>query len=143
MRIDVTAPQFRALQVWAVSADMYLYQSELSGNLKIRAYKEDPMRTFKIIKLVLGTCLVAAMALTAQAEAQTDENPQAAAYFEAGVAAYEVSNLPLAYQEFLAAAKEGHADAQFNVAMMYEQGIGVGKGDSRDEASFGCKKPDR
>ena len=26
---------------------------------------------------------------------------------------------------------------------MYEQGIGVGKDDSGDEASFGCKKPYR
>ena len=95
------------------------------------------MRPSRILNFVLGTFLVAAMALTAQAEAQTDENPQAVAYFEAGVAAYEVNNLPLAYQEFLAAAREGHADAQFNVAMMYEQGIGVGKDEQEAVAWYG------
>ena len=95
------------------------------------------MRPSRILNFVLGTFLVAAMALTALAEAQTDENPQAVAYFEAGVAAYEVNNLPLAYQEFLAAAKEGHADAQFNVAMMYEQGIGVGKDEQEAVAWYG------
>ena len=102
------------------------------------------MRPSRILNFVLGTFLVAAMALTAQAEAQTDENPQAVAYFEAGVAAYEVNNLPLAYQEFLAAAREGHADAQ---ALAQElsgaQNLLVPlvsicrKGDSGDEASFG------
>jgi len=37
------------------------------------------------------------------------------------------TTLPLAYTEFLAAANEGHLDSQFNVAMMYERGIGVEK----------------
>ncbi|WP_229736629.1 tetratricopeptide repeat protein [Bizionia arctica] len=35
--------------------------------------------------------------------------------------------MPQAFQDFLAAAKEGHADSQFNVALMYEQGLGVSK----------------
>jgi TPR repeat protein len=51
----------------------------------------------------------------------------AVADFDKGIAAYEANNLPLAYKEFLASAKEGHADSQFNVALMYEQGIGVAK----------------
>jgi TPR repeat protein len=44
-----------------------------------------------------------------------------------GIAAYEANNLPLAYKEFRASAEEGHAGSQFNVALMYEQGIGVAK----------------
>ncbi len=55
------------------------------------------------------------------------ENNKAVAYFEAGIAAYEANDLPLANKEFLAAANEGHADSQFNLAVMFEHGIGVGK----------------
>jgi len=63
------------------------------------------------------------VAFTSEIRAQADEN----ANFQAGIAAYQANDLPLAYKEFLAAAKEGHADSQFNVAVMYEQGIGIGK----------------
>jgi TPR repeat protein len=51
----------------------------------------------------------------------------AVADFEKGIAAYEANDLPLAYKEFRASAEEGHAGSQFNVALMYEQGIGVAK----------------
>ena len=51
----------------------------------------------------------------------------AVADFDKGIAAYEANNLPLAYKEFLASAEKGHADSQFNVALMYERGIGVAK----------------
>lgn len=44
-----------------------------------------------------------------------------------GVAAYEAGNLPLAYKEFRAGADKGDTDCQYNVALMYEQGIGVAK----------------
>ena len=44
-----------------------------------------------------------------------------------GVAAYEAGNLPLALKEFRAGAENGEADCQFNLALMYEQGIGVTK----------------
>ncbi len=44
-----------------------------------------------------------------------------------GVAAYEAGNLPLAVKEFRASAEKGEADCQFNLALMYEQGIGVTK----------------
>ena len=47
--------------------------------------------------------------------------------FEEGVAAYEAGNLPLAVKEFRTAAEKGDANSQFNVGLMYEQGIGVGK----------------
>jgi len=81
------------------------------------------MKRFKSTVLALGACFLASMALTVEIHAQAKEN----ANFEAGIAAYQVNNLPLAYKEFLAAAQEGHADSQFNVALMYEKGIGVGK----------------
>jgi TPR repeat protein len=57
----------------------------------------------------------------------TDAQAQGNANFEAGIAAYQANDLPLAYKSFLVAAKEGHADSQFNVALMYERGIGIGK----------------
>jgi TPR repeat protein len=63
----------------------------------------------------------------AEAQAQDKQNPNAAANFEAGIVAYQANDLPLAYTAFLAAAKDGHADSQHNVALMYENGIGVGK----------------
>jgi TPR repeat protein len=49
----------------------------------------------------------------------------AVADFDAGNAAYQANDLPLAYQEFLAAAQDGDVSSQFNVALMYERGIGV------------------
>ena len=73
--------------------------------------------------LALGVGLLATIAFTIEIHAQAKEN----ANFEFGIAAYKANDLPLAYKEFLEAAKEGHADSQFNVALMYEQGIGVGK----------------
>jgi uncharacterized protein len=73
--------------------------------------------------LALSACVLAAMAFTVDTHAQAQGN----ANFEAGIAAYQANDLPLAYKAFLAAAKEGHADSQFNVASMYERGIGVGK----------------
>ncbi len=75
--------------------------------------------------LVLGVCLLATLAPAAQA--QDGKTSEALANFEAGIAAYQANDLTLAYAAFLAAAEEGHADSQFNVGLMYEQGIGVGK----------------
>ena len=71
----------------------------------------------------LCACLLAAMAFAVDAHAKAKLNPN----FEAGIAAYQANDLPLAFKEFLAAAKEGHADSQFNLALMFERGIGVGK----------------
>ncbi|MEO8614046.1 MAG: tetratricopeptide repeat protein [Luteolibacter sp.] len=51
----------------------------------------------------------------------------ASADFDKGIAAYQANNLPLAYKEFRASADEGHADSQFNLALMFEKGIGVEK----------------
>ena len=83
--------------------------------------------------LTLSACLLAAMAFTVGAHAQAKEN----ANFEAGIAAYQANDLPLAYKTFLAAAKEGHVDSQFNVALMYEQGIGVGKDEKEAVVWYG------
>mgnify|MGYP003558905761 CR=1 FL=1 len=44
--------------------------------------------------------------------AQGTQIPKAVDHFEAGLAAYEANDLPLAHQEFLAAAKLDHADSQ-------------------------------
>jgi TPR repeat protein len=51
----------------------------------------------------------------------------ARAGLQEGVAAYEAGNLPLAFKEFRSAAEKGEADCQFNLALMYENGIGVTK----------------
>lgn len=76
---------------------------------------------FKIFTLII--LITATTIFTIETQAQDQENKN----FQAGIAAYQANNLPLAYQEFLTAAKDGHADSQFNVGLMYEQGIGVGK----------------
>ncbi len=68
--------------------------------------------TRSVLLSVLFTSLVSSMAV---------------ADFKKGIAAYKANDLPLAYKEFRASAEEGHADSQFNVALMYEQGIGVAK----------------
>ena len=54
-------------------------------------------------------------------------NSPAVAGFEEGIAAYQANNIPLAYKEFRSAAEKGHADSQFNLGLIYEQGIGVSK----------------
>jgi TPR repeat protein len=75
--------------------------------------------------LVLGAYFLTIVVMTAQA--QDIKNADAVANFEAGIAAHQANNLPLAYKKFLAAAEEGHSDSQFNVGLMYERGIGVAK----------------
>lgn len=91
------------------------------------------MKPFRSKILALCVCLLATTAFTVETHAQAKEN----ANFEAGIAAYQANNLPLAYKEFLAAAKEGHADSQFNVALMYEQGIGVAKDEKEAVVWYG------
>lgn len=49
------------------------------------------------------------------------------AHFESGLKAADANNMPLAYKEFLLAAKAGHVYAQYNVGLMYEQGLGITK----------------
>ena len=54
-------------------------------------------------------------------------NSPAWAGLNEGVAAYEAGNVALAFKEFRAAAEKGDADCQYNLALMYEKGIGVAK----------------
>ena len=51
----------------------------------------------------------------------------ARAGLEEGVAAYQAGNLELAVREFRTAAEKGDSAAQYNLAMMYERGIGLPK----------------
>lgn len=81
------------------------------------------MKSLRSQILALIACVLATLALAVETNAQSRKN----ASFEAGIAAYKANNLPLAYEEFLAAAREGDSDSQFNVALMYERGIGVAK----------------
>jgi len=57
------------------------------------------------------------------------------ANFDEGVAAYQAGNVSLAFKEFSASAKDGHADSQYNLGLMYEYGIGVGK-DEREAIAW-------
>jgi TPR repeat protein len=54
-------------------------------------------------------------------------NRPARAGLQEGVAAYEAGNLPLAVKEFRTAAEANDANCQYNLALMYERGIGVAK----------------
>ena len=81
------------------------------------------MKLSRTIFSILFLCLVGSLISTTETYGQTKKN----ANFDAGVAALDANNMPLAYKKFLAAAKEGHLDSQFNVALMYEKGMGVGK----------------
>ena len=44
-----------------------------------------------------------------------------------GIAAYEAGNLPLAMKEFRVGAETNDVNCQYNLALMYEQGMGVAK----------------
>lgn len=92
------------------------------------------MKEFKSKISLLVLCLMTTLAVTISALAQTKENVN----FKAGVAAIDANNMPLAYKKFLAAAKEGHSDSQFNLGVMYEQGIGTTKNEK--EALIWYKK---
>ncbi|WP_297690577.1 tetratricopeptide repeat protein [uncultured Eudoraea sp.] len=86
---------------------------------------------FKIFTLIIF--ITATTIFTIETQAQAEEN----ANFRAGIAAYQANNLPLAYKEFLTAASSGHADSQFNLALMYEQGIGVAKDEKEAVVWYG------
>lgn len=65
------------------------------------------------------------LALTAGLIIITSSPAQAG--LQEGVAAYEAGNITLAAKEFRAAAEKGDTNCQYNLALMYEQGIGVEK----------------
>jgi uncharacterized protein len=83
------------------------------------------MKSFRVLFYVM--CLCAVCGFTVEGYGQTKDN----ANFKAGVKALETNNMPLAYTKFLAGAKEGHVDSQFNTALMNEKGIGVAKNEKQ------------
>jgi TPR repeat protein len=83
------------------------------------------MKMLRTPILALSAGLLATLVVTAQVQDQNATN--AVDHFEAGIAAHQANNLPLACKEFIAAANAGHADSQYNVGLMYEKGIGVEK----------------
>jgi TPR repeat protein len=99
----------------------------------LKAKCEPEMKVCRPLVLALSAGFLAAVAFTGDVHAQAKGN----ANFEAGIAAYQSNDLPLAYKSFLAAAKEGDADSQFNVALMYERGIGIGKDEKEAVAWYG------
>ena len=88
------------------------------------------IKPFILRILLFSACLFIITACKEVAHTQTN----GIAHFEAGLKALDANNMPLAFQEFLGAAKEGHSDSQYNVALMYEQGLGVSKNEK--EAFF-------
>ena len=51
--------------------------------------------------------------------------PSTLASFDEGTTAYKAGNFKLAYEEFLKAAEQGDAEAQFYLGVMYDKGRGV------------------
>ncbi|WFB35773.1 tetratricopeptide repeat protein [Kiritimatiellota bacterium B12222] len=60
----------------------------------------------------------------------------AMAGLEEGIVAYQSGNVALAVQEFTAGAEAGDSNCQFNLALMYEQGIGVLKDEKQAVAWY-------
>ena len=89
-------------------------------------------KPFAAHKLLLASCLIVLLAFAEESSAQVKNS----AHFEAGVVATQ-ANMPLAFKEFTIAAKEGNADAQFNLGVMYEQGIGVTKNEKEALVWYG------
>lgn len=79
------------------------------------------MKNLKTTFFTGALLMLTTLMFTIHTSGQTKKN----ANFDAGVVALDANNMPLAYKKFLVAAKEGHVDSQFNVALMNEKGIGV------------------
>ena len=86
---------------------------------KEKSAAQTPVETETIIETVTET--------TVDTPTELQTPTVGVANFEAGINAANVNNMPLAFKEFLIAAKEGHVFAEFNVGLMYEQGLGVEK----------------
>ena len=99
--------------------------------------KTHTKRPFTFPILALSAWLLAGNGFAADLQARDGASAIAAAHFEAGVAAYESNDPARAFKEFLAAANNGHADSQFNLALMYERGIGVDKDEKHALAWYG------
>lgn len=68
-----------------------------------------------MIRALAGLCVALAVALPARAD------------FEAGVAAARTGDYATALREWRPLAESGNRDAQFNLALLYENGFGVAK----------------
>lgn len=90
------------------------------------------MKTFRTTFFALALCLFTTLMLTVKVNGQTKAN----ANFDAGVVALNSNNMTLAHKKFLLAAKEGHADSQFNIALMNEKGIGTVKNEKEAVAWY-------
>ena len=88
------------------------------------------IKPFILRILLFSACLFIILSCKEETHAQTN----GVAHFEAGLKAIDANNMPQAFQEFLEAAKAGHTDSQYNVALMYERGLGVSKNEK--EALF-------
>lgn len=91
------------------------------------------MKPFIFKRLVFSLFLGLSLVFTTIFQAQETTNN----HFEAGIVAYNDNNMSLAFKEFLAAAKSGHPDSQFNVGLMYENGIGVVKDEKEAVVWYG------
>jgi len=60
----------------------------------------------------------------------------AAGPFEAGLKAFDQGNFQEALKQWLPIAEQGRASAQHNIAVMYEQGLGVNKDDTQSARWF-------
>src|SRR5258708_4196516 len=69
-------------------------------------------------RATVGLVLLAALVLAP---------PGMAGPFEDGLTAYDQGKLDTAFKLWLPLAEQGHAAAQFNIAVMYEEGSGVAK----------------
>jgi len=83
------------------------------------------MKSFLYSYSFLFACLLLTCVSTTSVNGQVMENKN----FKAGIKAYEANNLKLAYEKFLAGANEGDVSSQYNLAIMYENGIGIKKND--------------
>jgi TPR repeat protein len=76
---------------------------------------------------ILFACLLFTCIAKTPVNGQNIENKN----FKAGLAAYEANNLKLAFEKFSKGSNEGHVYSQYNLALMYENGIGIKKNEKQ------------
>ncbi len=87
-----------------------------------------PKARLASLALIAALCAGFTLGLTACADerARTGaETPPAEADFNPGVAAYKRGDYATALRELRPLAEQGHASAQFNLGLMYNNGLGV------------------
>jgi len=83
------------------------------------------MKSISNAFFILCSSLLFTLFFTTAVFGQNSENKN----FKDGLAAYEANNLKLAYEKFLKGSNEGDVYSQYNLALMYENGIGIKKND--------------